>query len=169
MLLLLLLTMLAGSQPGPGKPPIELSFDRVSARAGDEVRFPISLVSDFNSQEPFQILLPFPASALTFVKVETGYLASEAAWTFAAAAKDHPTKAGTRVVQIDVKPGGAAFFPSGVVAYVVFKVTEGAHDGDIPIEGSLVLPPSSTPIAAAEPGRINVFTKALFGCFFYMH
>jgi hypothetical protein len=170
MLSLVLLTMLAGPpQERPGKPPIELSFDRVSVRAGEEAAFPISLVSDANPQEPFQIRLQFPAAQLTFQRLEPGYLAKKANWTLTATVKDDPETEGVRVLQIDARPGGAAFFPSGVVAYARFLVVPGTSDGDLAIAGALILPPSSTPVAAAEPGKINVFTTPVFGCFFYMH
>jgi hypothetical protein len=167
---LVLLTWLAAPlQEGSGKPPMELSFDRVSVKAGEQAAFPISVVADGNPQEPFQIVLQFPSAHLTFVKLEPGYLAKRANWTLAAAVKDHPDKQGVRIIVIDVKPGGGSFFPSGIIAHAHFDVAARTPDGDIPIEGALNLPPSSTTIAAAEPGKITVFTVAAFGCFFYMH
>jgi hypothetical protein len=170
MLALVLLTLLAGpSQERPDKPPLELSFDRVSVRAGEEAALPISVVSAGNPQDPFQIVLKFPAARLTFLKLETGYLAKKANWTLAAIVNDHPDLQGIRVVQIDVKPADARFFPSGVIAYAHFQVAAGTDDGDIMIDGALIAPTSSTPIAAAEAGKITVFTTPVFGCFFYMH
>ncbi len=62
------------------KPPLELSFSPVSARAGEEVSIPIYLISDANLEKPFKILLPFLPAQLTFKELKTGLLARKAEW-----------------------------------------------------------------------------------------
>jgi hypothetical protein len=163
-------SMALGSVAQPaGAAPMELSFDRATAKPGESVALPVYLVSDANHQEPFQITLEFPERHLTFEEVELDYLAERAKWTMSASVADHPENSGRRILRIEIKPGGSDFFPSGLVAHAHFAVAAGTPDGDILLAGALVAPLGSRPVPTQEAPRITVATAAMFGCFFYMH
>ena len=159
----------AASQAQAARAPMELSFDRATAKAGEPVALPVYVVSDANYQEPFQITLEFPQGQLTFQKIEPDYLAERAKWKMSGAVVDHPGKADRRILRIDVTPGGSTFFPSGLVAHAHFLVTGGTPDGDIVLDAALVAPSGSNPVPTTEPAKITVFTTPVFACFFYMH
>jgi hypothetical protein len=167
--LIVVAAVAAGGPQTAGPPPLELSFERATAKAGESAAIPIYLVSDTNYQEPFQITLEYSASRLTFQKVEPDYLAERAKWKLSASESDHPGKPGRRIVRIDVTPGGSSFFPSGLVARAHFVVSKDTPDGDIPLDAALVAPRGSTPVATATPAKVTVFTTPVFACFFYMH
>ena len=168
----ILATSFCLSQEGPQ--PIatswmKLSFSRVSGRAGEEVALPIYLLSNANGKEPFKILIPFLASQATFKELETGLLARKAGWTLGAQVKEGEEDPDTKILEIAVRPGEASFFPSGVVAYVHFVIGEHVPQGDIILDASLE-PSGTAPFEVkAEPGKITVYTEAIYGCFFYMH
>jgi hypothetical protein len=165
----LLIVSLGAWLPASQPKPMELSFTRVAVVPGQSAALPIYLVADDPYREPFQITLEYRSADLTFEKVVADYLAEKAKWTMGAAARDHPEKSGWRVVQIDIIPGSAAFFPSGLVAHAHFLVNKTRKDGDILLAAALRAPAGAVPVASVLPGKITVQSTPVFGCFFYMH
>lgn len=163
------LTLISALQPAPQGAGMELSFPRVAVKAGETAALPIYLVSSENYHEPFQVTLEFSPAELTFQKIERAYLADRAKWTIAAEVKPHPEKQDLRILQIDITPGQAAFFPSGAVAHAHFTVAANRADGDILLGAALIAPTGSSPVPAPEAAKVTVFTTPVFGCFFYMH
>ena len=166
---LLIVSLGVGAAASQQPKPMELSFTRVAVMPGRSAALPIYLVADDPYGEPFQITLEFPSGVLTFEKVVTDYLAEKAGWTMRGEARAHPEKRGWRILQIDVTPGSAAFFPSGLVAHAHFLVNKTQKDGDITLPAALRAPARATPVASAEPAKISVQSTPVFGCFFYMH
>jgi hypothetical protein len=146
-----------------------LSFQRIAVKAGETAALPVYLVSEENYEQPMQVTVEFPKTHLTFEKVERDYLAEKANWKITATASDHPQKKDIGLVKVDIDPGPAKFFPSGLVARVYFQVAKGTPDGDILLTGALAAPASSKAVALSAPAKISVFTNAVFACFFYMH
>ncbi len=167
--LCLLSTVLSAAAQPPDAALMELSFTRVAVWAGEEAALPIYLVSESNYHEPFQITLEFSADQLSFQKIQSAYLADRAKWTMGATLKNHPEKGNRRILQIDVTPGQATFFPSGAVAHAHFLVAAGSRDGDILLDAALVAPLSASPVPTPGPAKITVISALLYGCFFYMH
>jgi hypothetical protein len=167
--LLLSLLLSAAYQQPLASPPMELSFARVAVLAGEAAALPIYLIAEDNYREAFQITLEFSPAELTFQKVDRAYLAEKANWKLTATVRDHLARKDRRVVQIDVEPGDAKFFPSGNVAHAHFLVARDRPDGDILVDATLAAPASSNPLPSAEPGKITVYTTPVFACFFYMH
>lgn len=159
------LSALASLQPKP----MELSFTRVAVMPGQPAAVPIYLVADEPYAEPFQMTLEFPSAALTFQKVVSDYLAERARWTIRADTRAHPEKPGWRILQIDITPGSAAFFPSGLVAHAHFLVNKVQKDGDILLPAALRTPALAAAVTAAAPAKITVQSTPVYGCFFYMH
>lgn len=159
----------AAAQPAKGAAPMELSFPRVAVLAGDEAALPIYLVSDSVYTEPFQITLEFPTAQLSFVKVQSDYLADRAKWTLVARVEAHPEKNEVSVLRIDLTPDPTTFFPSGGVAHAHFLVDPSTEAGDILLSATMTAPLGAAPAPAPDMPKITVLSTLVFGCFFYMH
>ncbi len=123
--------------------------------------------------------ITFPAKRIEFEEVRGGVSADlvEAEVT-ASVRRDEEDKenADNRIVQITVaaKPGTA--LPNGVLATVVFKVSEDAPEELITLKNvvralSVDAPPQSLESVAGRDGEIDVTLSppAIYACFFYMH
>jgi hypothetical protein len=163
------LILLSALQPASLDSGMELSFPRVAVKPGETAALPIYLVSSGNYHEPFRITLEFQKGELTFQKIERAYLAERAKWIIAAAVKAHAEKEELNILQIDITPGQASFFPSGAVAHAHFTVAADRPAGDIVLASALVAPVGAPPVPPTDAAKITVFTTPIFGCFFYMH
>lgn len=150
-------------------PRLELSFSRASGRAGEEVALPIFVTSNANVKEPFKIVLKYPAAQLRYKELETGLLARKAGWTLRARLEPTPNERDLSLLEIDVVPGDAKFFPSGAIAYAHFVILEGASDGELLLEASLEIGGATEIAVETEPAKITVYSKLIYSCFFYMH
>jgi hypothetical protein len=172
--LVLVLLGLASSAPAqdaaaPARDTIELSFTRGSGRAGEDVELPVTLKSETVVAAPFEMVVKFPAGALTYAGFKTAYLAQYAGWTMNATLQ-RPEKDGDPAsLRIEVDPGSKDFFPSGVVGYVQFRINEGVPDGDIPIDAELKLAAAARLTPAVVAGKVTVYTNLMMSCFLYMH
>ncbi len=164
------LPLWVGSAPASQlKPPLELSFSPVSARAGEEVLIPIYLISDANLKQPFKILLSFLPAQLTFKELETGLLARKAEWRLQPRVLPTEEDQDLKVLELGVDPSGARFFPSGVIAYARFEVGKGVQEGEILLSAWLEAADEFPLRLKSEPAKIRIYSRPVYGCFFYMH
>ncbi|MDA2934421.1 hypothetical protein MYX82_08760 [Acidobacteria bacterium AH-259-D05] len=148
---------------------MELSFSRATARAGEKVALPIYLKSDDNIRESFQLTLRFSPGQLLYEGLESGYLARKAGWVLTAELKKAPDEESPRELNITVQPGGADFFPSGLIAQAYFVIMNGVPDGHIVVHGSLERLSGANQTIQEVPTHITVYSEAIYGCLFYMH
>lgn len=168
-LFLILAAPLAGQTEEADAPRLELSFGRASGRAGEEVALPIFVTSNTNVKEPFKIILKCPAAQLKYKGLEAGLLARKAGWTLRARLEPTPNERDLSLLEIDVVPGDAKFFPSGAIAYAHFVIPEGASGGELLLEASLKISGATEIAVETEPAKIAVYSKLIYSCFFYMH
>lgn len=148
---------------------MELSFSRATGRAGERVALPIYLKSDDNIREPFQLTLRFFPGQLLYEGLESGYLARKAGWVLTGELKEAPDEESPRELSITVQPGGADFFPSGLIAQAYFVIMSGLPDGPVALHGSLKRLSGENRTVQEVPTHVMVYSQAMYACFFYMH
>lgn len=157
------------SQQGGEIPVLRLSFSHVAAQAGEVVWLPIFLTSESNFRRSFKILLEFSNDKLSFKELEMGLLARRASWKIRAEVKDSKKEENSKLLEIRIDPKEASFFPSGAIAYARFQVGKAVKIGEIVLDTSLQPPAPPAFRGHSEPAKIKIYSKPIFGCFFYMH
>jgi len=145
-----------------------------------EVRVPISLTLGEGTQVGrFTIRIAYPAQVLRYIKVERSEPLEKAGLDVKAEPVKGAAGADTAHLQIEIVASAKESkpIPSGVIANVVFNVTDKAEPRSWPITVDEVKAwapsPSSAELKSADgrPGTLTVAPPGLpiFACFFYMH
>ena len=180
-LTLALVSLLWLSGAGPAlarqeKPASRVTIPQSAGPAGGSVDVPVQLAAGEGVQiASIALTLRFPASQLTFEKVEIGGLGETVG---ARATAKVQTSEGETSLEIRIaaaeKDGATPPLPDGPIAHVMFTVAAGLEpEAVVPLEvqaSGAATAPRAGPIAiAVRNSAVIVSHPSAIGCFFYMH
>lgn len=154
-----------------------LSLGESAAPAGSPVVAPLTLSAAGGLEiGAVEVRLTFPTALLTFEKIEPSGLSLAVDAVVQAEVKAEPGgQSSTLLVKVFTAPGSGKALPSGLLAYVGFKIHESAKP-----ETSIALALAAEALTAGEPRQpvtpvaaanatIKVARPPVPACFFYMH
>ena len=172
--------LVEGAAQQPAAKVTSVDVDFAMAPPGSSVQLPILLDAPPGVRVGTTVNeITFPANRVEFEEVRGGVSADlvEAEVT-ASVRRDEEDEEHTdnRIVQITVAAKQGTALPNGVLAIVVFKVSEDAPEEPIALKNvvralSADVPPQSLEPVAGRDGEIEVTLAppATYACFFYMH